>query len=50
MMVAFLSPCAMVPYFAMVLMGLGYSLLACSLWPLVAFIVTEDKLATAYGM
>ncbi len=38
------------PYLAMVLMGIAYSLLACALWPLVAFIVPEDKVATAYGV
>ncbi|XP_002740942.1 lysosomal dipeptide transporter MFSD1-like [Saccoglossus kowalevskii] len=37
------------PYIAMVLMGLAYSLLACALWPLVAFVVPENQLGTAYG-
>lgn len=31
-------------------MGLAYSILACALWPLVAFLVDENKLGTAYGM
>jgi len=37
------------PYVAMVLMGIGYSLLACALWPLVALVVPEYQLGTAYG-
>ena len=37
------------PYFAMVVMGIGYSLLACALWPLVAMIVPRHQLGTAYG-
>ncbi|XP_070539369.1 lysosomal dipeptide transporter MFSD1-like [Ptychodera flava] len=37
------------PYVAMVLMGMSYSLLACALWPLVAFVVPENQLGTAYG-
>ena len=31
-------------------MGLAYSMLASSLWPLVALIVPEYQLGTAYGM
>lgn len=31
-------------------MGIAYSILACALWPLVAFIVPEHQLGTAYGM
>jgi hypothetical protein len=38
------------PYFAMVLMGLSYSLLAASLWPMVAMIVPKHQLGTAYGL
>ncbi|XP_039253474.2 lysosomal dipeptide transporter MFSD1-like [Styela clava] len=37
------------PWFAMTLMGFAYSVLACALWPLVAFLVPEHQLATAYG-
>ncbi|XP_060761816.1 major facilitator superfamily domain-containing protein 1 [Neoarius graeffei] len=37
------------PWIAMVLMGLSYSLLACALWPMVAFVVPEHQLGTAYG-
>lgn len=37
------------PYVAMIIMGIGYSLLACALWPLVAMIVPEYQLGTAYG-
>lgn len=38
------------PYIGMVLMGLSYSMLAASLWPLVSLIIPEYQLGTAYGM
>lgn len=38
------------PYVAMSIMGLAYSMLASSLWPLVALIIPEYQLGTAYGM
>lgn len=38
------------PYVGMVTMGLAYSMLASSLWPLVALIIPEYQLGTAYGM
>lgn len=38
------------PYFAMVTIGVAYSMLASSLWPLVALIVPEYQLGSAYGM
>uniref|UniRef100_A0A671LIM5 Lysosomal dipeptide transporter MFSD1 n=1 Tax=Sinocyclocheilus anshuiensis TaxID=1608454 RepID=A0A671LIM5_9TELE len=37
------------PWIAMCLLGLSYSLLACALWPMVAFVVPEHQLGTAYG-
>ncbi|KAL2095944.1 hypothetical protein ACEWY4_008092 [Coilia grayii] len=37
------------PWIAMCLMGVAYSLLACALWPMVAFVVPEHQLGTAYG-
>uniref|UniRef100_A0A671LLF9 Lysosomal dipeptide transporter MFSD1 n=1 Tax=Sinocyclocheilus anshuiensis TaxID=1608454 RepID=A0A671LLF9_9TELE len=37
------------PWIAMCLLGLSYSLLACALWPMVAFVVLEHQLGTAYG-
>jgi MFS family permease len=49
-MLAFLGTATWLPYFAMVLMGVAYSLLACALWPLVSFIVPEHQLGTAYGI
>jgi len=49
-MFAFLPEATYFPIIAMVLMGLAYSLLACALWPMVAFIVPEYQLGTAYGM
>ena len=38
------------PYVGMVLMGVSYSLLASSLWPMVALIVPKHQLGTAYGL
>ncbi|CAO1362935.1 unnamed protein product [Diamesa hyperborea] len=38
------------PYIGMVIMGLAYSMLASSLWPLVALIIPEYQLGTAYGI
>lgn len=32
-----------------VLMGISYSILAASLWPMVAFLVPKKMLGTAYG-
>ena len=49
-MFAFLPGVTYFPIIAMVLIGLAYSLLACALWPMVAFIVPEYQLGTAYGM
>ncbi|KAK2573793.1 Major facilitator superfamily domain-containing protein 1 [Acropora cervicornis] len=37
------------PFVAMSIMGIAYSLLACALWPLVALVVPETQLGTAYG-
>ncbi|XP_029471009.1 major facilitator superfamily domain-containing protein 1 isoform X1 [Rhinatrema bivittatum] len=37
------------PWLAMSLLGIAYSLLACALWPMVAFVVQEHQLGTAYG-
>lgn len=38
------------PFVAMILMGVSYSLLAASLWPMVALIVPKHQLGTAYGL
>ena len=38
------------PFVAMVLMGIFYSLLACSLWPLIPNEVADHQTGTAYGM
>ena len=35
---------------AMILMGVGYSVLACALWPMVALVIPEHQLGTAYGV
>lgn len=32
------------------LMGLGYSMLASGLWPMVAMVIPEHQLGTAYGV
>ncbi|XP_075717667.1 lysosomal dipeptide transporter MFSD1 isoform X1 [Rhinoderma darwinii] len=37
------------PWIAMSFLGVSYSLLACALWPMVAFVVPEHQLGTAYG-
>ena len=38
------------PYVGMSIMGLSYSMLASALWPMVALIIPEHQLGTAYGM
>ncbi|XP_012262460.2 major facilitator superfamily domain-containing protein 1-like [Athalia rosae] len=38
------------PYICMVIMGLAYSMLASGLWPLIALIIPEYQLGTAYGI
>ncbi|KAG8265505.1 Major facilitator super domain-containing protein 1 [Homalodisca vitripennis] len=38
------------PYFTMSLIGIAYSMLAGSLWPLVAYIIPQYQLGTAYGV
>lgn len=38
------------PYICMILLGLNYSMLASSLWPLIALVTPEYQLGTAYGM
>jgi MFS family permease len=38
------------PYVCMILLGLSYSMLASSLWPLIALVIPEHQLGTAYGM
>ena len=38
------------PLIAMILMGFGYSLLACALWPMVSLVIPEHQLGTAYGI
>jgi hypothetical protein len=37
------------PYFSIVTMGIGYSLLCASLWPMVALIVPLHRQGTAFG-
>ncbi|KAJ8686589.1 hypothetical protein QAD02_022383 [Eretmocerus hayati] len=38
------------PYVCMVFLGLSYSLLASSLWPLIALVIPEHQLGTSYGI
>lgn len=38
------------PYICMVWLGISYSMLASSLWPLIALVIPEHQLGTAYGM
>jgi len=49
-MFAFLGNSSVIALMAMVIMGVAYSTLACALWPLVALIMPEHQLGTAYGM
>ena len=37
------------PWLAMIIMGVGYSLCACALWPMVALIIPGHQVGTAYG-
>lgn len=47
---SFLPRAAFVPYLAMSLMGISYSVVGCVLWPLVVFNIPDYQLGTAYGM
>lgn len=38
------------PYVAMCILGIAYSMLASALWPMVALIIPEYQLGTAYGI
>jgi MFS family permease len=38
------------PYIGMCIMGLSYSLLASALWPMVALVIPDHQLGTAYGL
>ncbi|XP_055327665.1 major facilitator superfamily domain-containing protein 1-like [Paramacrobiotus metropolitanus] len=38
------------PFIAVSIMGIAYSMLASSLWPMVALVVKEEHLGTAYGV
>ncbi|KOC71151.1 Major facilitator superfamily domain-containing protein 1 [Habropoda laboriosa] len=38
------------PYVCMILMGLSYSMLASSLWPLISLVIPEYQLGTAFGI
>ncbi len=49
-MFAFLGNESFIALLAMIIMGVAYSMLACALWPLVALIIPEHQLGTAYGM
>ncbi|RWS31064.1 major facilitator superfamily domain-containing protein 1-like isoform X3, partial [Leptotrombidium deliense] len=37
------------PWFPVVLLGLGYSVMSSALWPMVALVIPEHQLGTAYG-
>lgn len=38
------------PLVAMIIMGIGYSVLACALWPMVSLVIPTHQLGTAYGI
>lgn len=46
---AFMAFTNLNPYWCMLLLGFSYSMLAASLWPLIALIIPEYQLGTAYG-
>ena len=37
------------PYIGVTIMGLSYSLLASSLWPMITFVIPTNQLGTAFG-
>lgn len=45
----FLAYSLISPYVGMTFLGLGYSLLASALWPMVSLVVPTERLGTAYG-
>lgn len=47
---ALLSFLFVTPFVGMVIMGLAYSVLASALWPMVALIIPEHQIGTAYGI
>lgn len=47
---AFLAFTFLSPYIGTIILGIAYSMLASSLWPLVALIIPEYQLGTAYGI
>ena len=47
---SFLPRATFIPYLAMTLMGISYSIVGCVLWPLVVFVIPDFQLGTAYGM
>jgi MFS family permease len=38
------------PWYAMALLGVGYSVLACTVWPMISLVIPENQLGTAYGI
>ncbi|CAB0005756.1 unnamed protein product [Nesidiocoris tenuis] len=38
------------PYFAITLLGLAYSMCASALWPMIALVIPDHQLGTAYGV
>lgn len=40
----------MLAYVAMVILGIGYSTLASSLWPVIALVIPMHRQGTAFGM
>ncbi|XP_008485901.2 major facilitator superfamily domain-containing protein 1-like [Diaphorina citri] len=38
------------PHITMVMMGIAYSMVASGLWPLIALVIPEYQLGTAYGI
>ena len=49
-MLGFLGSSQAIPYLTITLRGVTFAVIACALWPLVAHLVAEHQLGTAYGM
>ena len=41
---------SLTPWIGICVLGIGYSLLACTVWPMISLVVPERALGTAYGI
>ena len=49
-MLAFFGFSQSLPIVAMVLRAVAYAVIGCALWPLIAYLVEDSQLGTAYGL